>query len=288
MSWFQDFASNPINPLNILSAAFSHPIKTLENPIAASQQTLNEGPAKTITNTVVNTAIASAAILSAGAALAPESAVGSAGSTIIKAAIANPKTALVTAAAIPIVTGIVASAPTKSFNAVSSVPRNLANFGSNVGNVIQNPSISSVTTLVKENPIISAGVALAGVGAAGYGLSGIVSNVLNTEAVKKNTAATLASANNSSIQVDPSKTDYTAAELQQIIDQRIKESTPKAAANVVTPPIVSPVTPTAIVKKTTKKKKKATSKKKKKKKTTKKKVYKKKKTTKHKKAKKKK
>jgi len=76
--------------------------------------------------------------------------------------------------------------------ALSNAPQALGTFSTNAAQFIDNPSLGSAKTLVTQSPLISGGLAAAGLGIVGVGGAGLVSNYLNTSAVKKNTAATLA------------------------------------------------------------------------------------------------
>lgn len=104
-------------------------------------------------------------------------------SSFVAAPVAT-KAAVVIAA--PIATSAVLQSP-KLQKAIVNAPKSLANVGSNVGNLIENPSIENAKKLVTENPIIAGGAALAGIAAVGGGL-GLAANTVammgNTKAMK--------------------------------------------------------------------------------------------------------
>jgi hypothetical protein len=95
-----------------------------------------------------------------------------------------------TAAAIIAVPTVAKSATAKK--ALSNLPSALGTFTTDAANVVDNPSMASAKTLITNNPLISAGIAAGTLGIIGLGTSGIVSNIINTSAVRKNTQATLA------------------------------------------------------------------------------------------------
>lgn len=84
-----------------------------------------------------------------------------------------------------VVGGAVASNPKIIPQTISG----LANFGTNIGEVSKNPTSQGFIDIVKENPVISAGVGLVVAGAVGKGVGGIVASALNTAAIRENTAA---------------------------------------------------------------------------------------------------
>jgi hypothetical protein len=91
--------------------------------------------------------------------------------------------------ALAVATPVVIGATIKDPNIVSKaaeLPKNLSSFGSNIGTFSANPSIDNALQIAKDNPIISGGVIAATGIIAGKGVTGI----LNTIAVKENTAAT--------------------------------------------------------------------------------------------------
>lgn len=74
-----------------------------------------------------------------------------------------------------------------------NAPSGLANFGSNIGKAADNPSLSSVGTIYKENPVIATTATVLGGGALLGGIGSLASTAataLNTKSVNANTAAT--------------------------------------------------------------------------------------------------
>jgi hypothetical protein len=168
----------------------------------------------------------------------------------------NPLTKVGVIAASPVVVGALSSSSTLRKQVISA-PSGLANFGTNIGKFADNPSLGTLKTIVKENPLISglagAAVAIPLAGAA-YGVSNTLINASNTKAVKANTTATLKSLESSPI--------VTPQVMQSV-------ATPMASSPISTPPPIATTTPlvaTPKKKKAKKKKKKAKKKAKKKKK----------------------
>lgn len=96
------------------------------------------------------------------------------------------KTALLVSA--PIVTNALIASP-KLREAAINAPDSLANFGSNVGGLVEDPSLKNLEKIAKENPIITTvagATGLVALGAAGRGVAGIVATVQNTQALKEN------------------------------------------------------------------------------------------------------
>jgi hypothetical protein len=297
MGFFDNLGSAIGGGLDLLSATFSHPIKAaggyidlaINRPKGAEElnnlvlQTKSEGPTKTITNTVINTATASAILLSAGAATGSTGIVGTAGKAITTA-IKNKPILL----AAPVVASFGANLITSSPKIQQQIKKiDPATFGSDIGNLIENPSLDAAKQVAVNNPVLTAvtgGAAALAVGGGVATLTGNILNYENTKAVQKNTAATLQSGNGSITSDIPER-------VVSIMPTTAESNLPtgSAATSVVSAPVGSSG---SVVKKkiTTKKKKKKSTTKNKKKSTAKKKkkVYKKKKSTKHKKHKKKK
>jgi len=269
--------------LNLLSSIASHPVDTTKaltkfavSPSSTTAQnvanvvnrTTTEKATTTIKNTVINTAIASAAILTAGTTAGRAAAVKVI-STLTPASAAG-KIAVV--AAIPISIGVLSSSE-KARTAVIDAPSSLANFGSNVGALIENPNLDNLKTTIKDNPVISSGIVAGTAAIVGFAGANLISNAVNTEAIKKNTEATLLNQG----KVITSQLPY-SKEIQMVEVPKVQS--PSENGGVVS---TAQTSKTAVATKK-KKKKKAVKKKKKvvRKKTTKKKkkVYKKKKTTK--------
>jgi len=99
-------------------------------------------------------------------------------------------TKVVVAAAVPIVGSAVLQSP-KLQKGLINAPSSLANFGTNVGEFAENPSIEKAKDVFKENPIIAGGIAAAAAATIGGGI-GLAANTLatfsNTRATKANTS----------------------------------------------------------------------------------------------------
>jgi hypothetical protein len=131
---------------------------------------------------VVGTAVAGTV---AAAALNP-----TATATVVKTISAKPLQSIAIAAAVPVVVSAVSSSKTLQ-SAIVNTPQSLTNFGSNIGGLVDNPSLESAQKIIKENPILTtATIGAVAIGSA-VGATGLVSNYLtaaNTKAMVKNTA----------------------------------------------------------------------------------------------------
>jgi hypothetical protein len=288
--WLGDVVKSPDNPLNILSGVVSHPIVAVtQGPIAASKQSLKEGPVATVIHSVTNLGLAAAGVATAGAALAPEAvagtAVGTAGTAIKSFALAKPILFTATAAGIEVASNVVAAAPTQVASVALNTPTHLATLGTDIGNTISDPSVSNAAKIFTDNKALVGVAGAAAVIAGGYGAANTLSTIVNTLAVKKNTTATEASANSGSAPITSSGDNRTIQILNQL--------PAPAAALPVTSPVTSSIasanvkptgaTTSKVVKKKTTKNKKTIKKKVYKKKSSKKVIKKKKQTKKRKK-----
>jgi len=199
MSFFSSIGNIATNALKTFETVVQHPIesaKTIGNQTAfnALSEKTNAAPLTTqIKNILVSTGTVAAAVALPGTATG-RSIVAAAGSSIAKVIAANPiKTIVATAAAIPIVSAVVQSPKLQS--GLANAPSNLANFGGNIGKAIENPSIASVTNIVKENPILST-ITVGGAALAAGTAANTVATYLNTRATKTNTESTLDSGSN--------------------------------------------------------------------------------------------
>lgn len=131
---------------------------------------------------------AAVAINPAGAVAAGKAAAQGAASAFGKASIGQ-KAAVVVGT--PIAAGVLINSP-KAREGLSNAPGGLVNFGSNVGKLVEDPSLDNVSKTIKDNPVIAGVVGAGAAIGAGVGIGGIastVSTVLNTRAVKENTKA---------------------------------------------------------------------------------------------------
>jgi len=95
------------------------------------------------------------------------------------------KVAAVVAA--PVVVGIVSSAPKETAKAAIEAPSELAKFGSDIGQLIKEPSIANVKELVKESPIITALATAVVGGSAVKAAIPAISGILTKEAIEEQT-----------------------------------------------------------------------------------------------------
>lgn len=100
------------------------------------------------------------------------------------------KVAAVVAA--PVVVGAAVANP-QLISKAGSAPKELSQFGGDVGSFIKNPSLESGKDVLKNSPYLSAGTALLGGALVGGGIAGTVATIANTRAVKENTKASLTS-----------------------------------------------------------------------------------------------
>jgi len=223
------------------------------------------------------------------------------GVSLVKAAVqtAKPTTKLALLAASVPTAGLLVNS-SKARKAVVTAPAELYNFGSNLGKVVDNPSLSTAKELFTENPLIAGGTAAAGGLLLGKGIFSAATSIASTQALQKNTEAISEKSLGSGIvdtiqQGQSNKYDLNLVQEQtkqlklqlesqeKIAKMQIEAAEKSAkslptnsptAAAVAEPPLVSSpaaAAPTIAKKKTTKKKKKKKATKKKKKTTKKKK-----------------
>ena len=195
--------------------------------------------------------LTSAGILAAGASAPVRGAISSTISGL------STGTKIAGIAAVPIAAGIVAANPGGTISAAIGTPSALINVGKNVGTFAAHPTLQNAENIVKQNPIISGAIAAVGITTIGLGTSSIISNALNTSAVKKNTEATLQGSSGSASSQSP-------ASAPTVINNYLPAS-PAVAPLASTSSIPQPVTtgsPQATPKKKTAKKKKKKAKKK--------------------------
>jgi len=182
--------------LDFASVALAHPIKTAEAIISPTKTVkdleddfFSQSTASRVTQVVTGTLGIAGSIVGGSAinAAAKSGTLISGAGTVLKsvgsAAVAHPVLALAT----PVVAGAVISS-SSARHAVVNAPSALADFGSSIGQAIDNPSLSSITNVVKEHPVLSTITA----GAAALAAGGLVSTAvtaLNTRSVNKNTNA---------------------------------------------------------------------------------------------------
>jgi hypothetical protein len=190
MGFFSTLKSDLAGGLNLLSSAFVKPIttitqtaKVLVNPTQQNKTNLlntvqsvtNQSVKQNITSTIKTTAIAAAAIVPA---IKISSAVGSSAFTSIAA---NP----IKSAAIAAITTPILVSSGKARESIIQTPASVFNFGSNLGSFIDKPSVSTGTTIFKENPVVSS----LAVGGSALGLGILGSKLINPIVTAQNTAA---------------------------------------------------------------------------------------------------
>jgi hypothetical protein len=275
--------------LDLLSATFSHPVKTIgavgsfvTNPSQKTAQkvsdivtlTNKEGPVKTITNTAVNTLLVTAAVTPIIAATGGTGALATIGKGVTTFAKAHP---IVTAAApvvLPGAANLLTSSP-QIQQGILAIPDKSAGIGGDIAEIIKQPSWESGLKFLDDHPYFSSGAAVAALVALGFAsvnAAMLYSNWKNTKAVKENTevakdivTATLPNAQPQIIKIE------TTPQVQSP-PEKLSQSNIQTASKAAVPSTKKKTTKKKV---TTKKKKKT-----KKKVTTKKKTLKTKKTTK--------
>lgn len=137
------------------------------------------------------------AVNPAGAAAVVKSGAKAIGSEFSKATLGQKAVAVVSA---PIVAGAVVSSP-KIREAALNAPSSLANFGGNVGALVEDPNLQNLKKLASENPLITAGAAAAGLGVLGAGVAG----ALSTLSTRQNTQALLENSKIANIYTEEAK-----------------------------------------------------------------------------------
>ena len=150
--------------LDVATVSFTHPFQVIGavvSPKTSVSQVVEKHFAEPVSKQIAGTALAAAGY--AAAVAVPFTAVGrTAATAVIKTLI--PKTAVgtvATGAAVLIGGGAIAANPLSTAKAAISAPSKLVNVGVNVGNLVTNPSLSNVKTLVTENPLIVGAAAAA-------------------------------------------------------------------------------------------------------------------------------
>jgi hypothetical protein len=190
------FVSKPVAAvLNFATVATNSPIATVKAITQGGNsynnlvtESFNRPVQEQVLNTVVNTGIAAGAVLTAGTSV---------GRTAVIALL--PKTPLGVVAAVPaaLVGGsFIFNEPETAKDLAIDTTTGLINVGKNLGELVKEPTLENFKELVTDNPVLIGGAALAIGGAAAIAGAGIVSNILNREAVKENTEAILNSNNN--------------------------------------------------------------------------------------------
>jgi len=252
------------------TVAFAHPIQTVKAITGPStiKQVEDQHFAQPIGTQIKQILLATvgygATVIGAGAATTAARA-----GTLVPSAVnaakslvpATTKGKIIAAAVVPVVASAVYQKPSLAL----SVPKDVLTFQSDAGKLLADPSLSAAKDLVVNSPVISSLVGAGAVTAIGLGGASVVSNIVNTQAVKQNTREMAQQYTTLPVGSSPD------AQPIQIINQLPPQQIPSPA--VVAPSEVAPAGTTPkkkkkkAKKKTKKKAKKKTRRSKKKKKT---------------------
>ena len=211
--------------LDLNKALFTNPITTIINPAKGIAESNKLSPVAATVKIAATTATAAAALLVPTTAVGRTTAVAVASSLVPKSVVGK----VAAAAAVPIVAGAVISKPLETTKAVVEAPANLANLGGNIAELVAEPSLEKAKDIFKENPVLATTAAVATVAAVGLTTAGVVSSVLNTQAVKAQTQA-LKELPTSTSSVLPS-----AVSSAEQTSKEISTSTPTVAQTPITP-----------------------------------------------------
>lgn len=170
-------------PVQLVGAIVANPVTAVTKGVSAAlDKSRNESFEKQAGKVLVNTGTVAAAVLTGGTSTGRTVA-----TTVIKALTpTTAKGALTLAIAAPVTVGVLKETK-KPLDVIVKAPGALTAFGSDVGKAIEDPSLSSITNIVKENPTVSAvvgGLAIgAGAGALVSGL-GAIENIKTRESVQ--------------------------------------------------------------------------------------------------------
>ena len=177
--------------MDTATVAFTHPVQTISAVISPTKTVSQvaaahfaEPVSKQYTGILLATAGYAAATLGAGAVVAKG--VAATAATLIPATI---KGKIIAAVAAPVIIGAVVKEPAKILTAVTKAPSELAQFGGDVAGFAADPSLETAKQIIKESPIISAGVAAAAAIGIGAAVIPAISGVLTREEMKKQTEA---------------------------------------------------------------------------------------------------
>jgi len=148
--------------LDLLSAGFSHPIKTIKDPVSAVKQTKKEGAGKTIVRTATHTAMASGLLLGGGTAVGRKA--------VTKALIPKTAKGAVKATGVGLTAGGLLSASPKARKGVAKVLKDPAKLpetaftgGQIAGKVIEGKKTPDIKKALTTGGLLGAG-AVAGLG----------------------------------------------------------------------------------------------------------------------------
>jgi hypothetical protein len=255
MGLFDFLGQTALNAAKSFETIVQHPIQSIgtignqQKFNALSEKTNNAPLLNQVGQVLLTTGTAAATVIGGGAALGSTTArgiVSAVAPVIAKIGTTIAKSPIKSTAAIGV--GIIgvnaAKSSPKVATAILNTPSSLANFGSNIGKAVENPNLTSITNIAKQNPLLTAGTVLAAGIAAGTTLN-TVATVLNTRATNQNSNSTVNTATmpTAPVQAQPAPINYLVTQPMPVA------ATPQPA------PI--PKT-TAVGKKKSKKKKKKT------------------------------
>lgn len=171
----KETAKKVVSATNVPLTVLAHPIKSIVDFKAAKEQTAKQSDVSLVTQSALNAA-AAAAPFSAGAR-----------GLIAKTIPSTFKGKVAAAVGVPIAYGIVTNAPEETGRTLVKAPGELAQFGSDVASFAKSPSVASAKQIVQESPIITAGLATAGVLAVGKAAAPAIGSYLYAKQLKPET-----------------------------------------------------------------------------------------------------
>jgi len=244
MSLLRSIGRRVARGLDVFSGIVTHPVTAVTQGVRASTAQFNAASrGANVAQALVNGALVAGAVVGAGAAAA--AGVTATARAVGTAIIRNPRTTAAAAIAIPVV-----ASSNRAQQAVSNLPTSVVTLGTNIGRVIDDPSLRNAGQIFTQSPVLAGALVAGTVGASALALAPVISSIRQTDAINDQTQAMQANANAASSSSIP----------QQI--QLIAPPMPAFAAP--SPSVEAPIQ--AAPERTTVKKKKKRSKKKAKKK----------------------
>ena len=141
-------------------------LKIAANPFRKGRIVANvkSKPIRTALETVANNPFTTAAVIATGGTAAGRTVVKNIGKNIGKKFAAAKFSTQAKIVGGSLVAGGILKSSSKARKAISKptqLPKNLANFGSNIGKAIDNPTAGNIANIVKDNPILSTATAAA-------------------------------------------------------------------------------------------------------------------------------
>lgn len=185
--------------MNTLTVGFVHPVQTIQ-AVISKEKTIDkvieqhfEQPLSTqIGQTFLATAGYATAVIGGGA-VATAAKAGTLKAAVVQGAKSliptTTKGKVLTAVAAPVVVGAIAKQPAAAVKFIAKAPGELSQFGGDVATFATNPSLESAKQIIKESPVISAGVGLLLVGGAAKAIIPAIATTRQTEAIQEQTEA---------------------------------------------------------------------------------------------------